>query len=160
VNGRRIDVFLDVIRMCHDLTFRDRLLIDSETLPLADLALMKLQIVQLTDRDGQDLCALFADHDLTEGGDEGISLPRIAAVCGADWGWWRTVTGNLERLSTQWRDMGDAGPPAQRGILGEATSRATRLHRFLLDAPKSTRWKVRAAIGERRIWYELPEEIR
>jgi hypothetical protein len=28
------------------------------------------------------------------------------------------------------------------------------------DPPKSRRWKLRAAIGERRVWYELPDEIR
>ena len=160
VNDRRIDVFLDVLRMCHDLPFHDRLQVDPETLPLADLALTKLQIVQLTDRDGQDLSALLADHDLSEAGDDGISVRRIAAICSADWGWWRTVTGNLERLISEWRGIADAGSPAQRGILERAISRATRLHRSLVDAPKSARWKMRAAIGERRVWYQLPEEIR
>ncbi len=155
VNGRRIDVFLDVVRMCHELSFRRRLEVDAETLPLADLAL-----VQLTDRDGQDLCAVFADHDLSDAGDDGISLPRIDAVCSADWGWWRTVTGNLERLVPEWADAANAGPESQSGILGLAISRATRLRELLIEAPKSARWKVRAAIGERRIWYELPEEIR
>jgi hypothetical protein len=160
VNGRRVDVFLDVLRMCHELPFRDRLEVDAETLPLADLALMKLQIVQLTERDGQDLCALFADHELSETGDRGISVTRILAICVGDWGWWRTVTGNLDRLVTEWRDEMDAGPHGQAGILALAVERATRLRAVLDEAPKSTRWRMRAAVGERRVWYELPEEIR
>ena len=160
VNGRRVDVFLDILRMCHELSFRDRLEVDLETLPLADLALMKLQIVQLTDRDGQDMCALFADHDLSESGDDGISVRRILAICATDWGWWRTVTGNLERLVTEWRDEAAAGPHAQTGILERAVERAIRLRVILDHAPKSSRWKMRAAIGERRVWYELPDEIR
>ena len=160
VNGRRIDVFLDVLRMCHELSFRDRLEGDEPTLPLADLALMKLQIVQLTDRDGQDLCALFADHALSEGDGEGISLVRILAVCSADWGWWRTVTGNLDRLVNEWRDEAASGPHGQSDILERAVARAIDLHARLDEAPKTTRWRLRAAVGERRVWYELPEEIR
>ncbi len=160
VNGRRVDVFLDMLRMCHALSFRDRLEVDAETLPLADLALMKLQIVQLTERDGQDLCALLADHDLVEAGDNGISLRRILGICASDWGWWRTVTGNLDRLVTEWRDEAISGPQVQAGILERAVERATRLRARLDETPKSTRWKMRAAVGERRTWYELPEEIR
>lgn len=159
VNGRRVDVFLDILRMCHELPFRDRLTVDDATLSLADLALMKLQIVQLTDRDGQDLAALFADHELTDD-ETGISLRRIAAVCSADWGWWRTVTGNLDRLAAEWADEAAAGPHVQREILERAGQRAAELRRHLDDAPKSTRWRLRAAVGERRPWYELPEEIR
>ena len=160
VNGRRIDVFLDTLRMCHELTFRDRLEVDGTTLPLADLALMKLQIVQLTDRDGQDLCALFADHPLTEGDGDGISLARILGVCSADWGWWRTVTGNLRRLVAEWRDEAASGPHGQTDILELAVARAIDRHARIDEAPKTRRWRLRAAVGERRVWYELPEEIR
>jgi hypothetical protein len=160
VNGRRVDVFLDVLRMCHELPFRERLDIDDETLALADLALMKLQIVQLTDRDGQDLCALFADHPLTETDVDGISTNRILDICAGDWPWWRTVTGNLHRLIAAWRDEAVAGPHGQREIVERAATRAEELRRQLEDVPKSSRWRMRAVIGERRVWYELPEEIR
>ena len=160
VNGRRVDVFLDVLRMCHQLSFRDRLEVDHETLPLADLALMKLQIVQLTDRDGQDLSALLADHELTEAGDDGISVRRILAICSTDWGWWRTVTGNLDRLMSEWQDEAASGPHAQSSILERAIDRAGRLRAMLDATPKTARWRMRAAVGERRVWYELPEEIR
>jgi hypothetical protein len=33
------------------------------------------------------------------------------------------------------------------------------LRRLLEDAPKSTRWKLRARVGERLPWYESPEDI-
>ena len=36
--------------------------------------------------------------------------------------------------------------------------RSMVLGRRLDDAPKSRRWKVRARVGERVRWYELPEE--
>ena len=34
------------------------------------------------------------------------------------------------------------------------------LWRAMQEAPKSTGWKLRARIGERKRWYELPEEAR
>ena len=42
----------------------------------------------------------------------------------------------------------------------DSLDRVGRL-RALLDAtPDTTRWRMRAAVGERRVWCELPEEIR
>lgn len=160
VNGRRMDVFLDTMRMCHTLAFRSRLEVDSETLPLAELALTKLQIVQLTDRDAQDLCALFADHTFASRDEEGINLPRVLEVCAGDWGWWRTVTGNLDRLISEWRDAADSGPHQQAAVLKRAVDRAETLRADLRDIPKTTRWRIRALVGETRPWYELPEEVR
>lgn len=163
-SGRRVDVFLDTLRMCHVLPFGSRLELEPDTLPLADLALSKLQIVELTERDGQDLAALFADHGLTDG-PGGIDRRRIAQVCAADWGWWRTVDGNLARLADAWRATaaapGDpAAPDDPAAILGLAAARAEGLRTDLAAAPKTAAWRLRAAIGERRRWYEEPEEIR
>jgi hypothetical protein len=126
VNGRRVDVFLDVLRMCHQLPFRDRLTVDPGTLPLADLLLTKLQIVQLTERDGQDVCALLADHALADDDAGGIALPRIVALCSGDWGWWRTVTGNLDQLRrgvARRSHRGTTGPARRHRTRGRAGRR-------------------------------------
>jgi hypothetical protein len=37
--------------------------------------------------------------------------------------------------------------------------RAGALAARIEAAPKSRRWRMRAKIGERKRWYELPEEI-
>lgn len=157
-SGRRVDVFIDTLRMCHVLPFGSRLELEPATLPLADLVLSKLQIVESTDRDRQDLAALFADHALTDG-PGGIDRQRIIHVCARDWGWWRTVDANLERLTTTWR-AAEGGPEDPGRILGRAASRADALRADLAAAPKSTRWHLRATVGERLRWYEEPEEIR
>lgn len=157
--GRRIDVFLDTLRMCHELPFRDRLALDPWTLPLADLLLTKLQIVALTDRDAQDAAALLADHELTED-DGGIGLRRIRAVCANHWGWWRTVDDNLRRLVERWPADAAAFSPDARAIIGTAIIRADSLRERLAIAPKSVAWQARAIVGERVRWYEEPEEIR
>jgi hypothetical protein len=37
--------------------------------------------------------------------------------------------------------------------------RATALRERVDAAPKSRRWRLRAMVGERKRWYELPEDI-
>lgn len=153
-NGRRLDVFLDRIAMCHTLDFRERLTRDPETLCVADLVLSKLQIVELTDRDVADLSALLAEHSLSDDG--GIDPSVIEEVCCSDWGWWRTATGNLKSLVESWsRKTGAAGPDRTR-----AAANAAELLDRLERAPKTMRWKLRARIGERATWYQEPEEVR
>ena len=159
-DGRRVDVFLDTLRMCHTLPFARRLTVDPHTLPLADLVLTKLQIVELTERDAQDLAALLADHPLTED-EAGIAVPRLAGICGGDWGWWRTVTGNLSSLIERWQAGRDEGHGDDHAVvLGTAAARATELVRRLDAIPKGLRWRARAGIGERLPWYDEPEEVR
>jgi hypothetical protein len=50
-----------------------------------------------------------------------------------------------------------------RGRLGDEQARtvaagADRLRQAMEAAPKSVRWKMRARVGEKVTWYELPEE--
>jgi hypothetical protein len=163
--GRRVDVFIDSMRMCHDLSFRGRLGAWPWTLPPADLLLSKLQIVESTDRDAQDVLALLADHDLTEAEDEGIDLRRIRDVCGNDWGWWRTVDDNLGRLIARWAEAptsgsGPAGPGIPVDVQATAIERAVGLREALQRGPRSVGWRLRAMVGPRIRWYELPEEVR
>ncbi|HET7678479.1 MAG TPA: hypothetical protein VFK38_11580 [Candidatus Limnocylindrales bacterium] len=159
-DGRRLDVFFDRLRMCHELPFRARLETEPLTLPLADLLLSKLQIVELTERDEQDILALLADHPLAASDDGGIATPRLAAVCAADWGWWRTVDLNLERLTARWSAAALAEPATLSETRLRALQRADELRQELAAAPKSAAWRLRAAVGERLRWYELPEEPR
>lgn len=154
-NRRRIDVFLDRLEMCHTLEFADRLTTDPDTLPLADLLLSKLQIVKLSERDVVDVAALLSDHAVTDGG-SGIELGRLVSVCANDWGWWRTVTGNLATMESAWA----GAAPGPGPDLAVARERAAGLRRALEGAPKSLRWKVRARVGERVSWYQEPEEVR
>ena len=160
-DGRRVDVFIDTLRMCHELRLADRTRSEAWpwTLPPADLLLSKLQIVEQTDRDGQDVLALLADHELVESEHGGIELPRLRQVCGADWGWWRTVDGNLDRLIARWAEPA-AGETAPAGARSSALARARTVRADLAACPKSMGWRARAAVGTRIRWYDLPEEVR
>jgi len=158
--GRRIDVFIDTLRMCHALPFGERLGLHPMTLAPADLLLSKLQIVELTARDAQDAAALLADHPLADSDAVGIGLDRIGQICGDDWGWWRTVDGNLGSLADRWLAGRSAADGDGRQVLGTALARAAELRDGLASWPKSARWKMRSVIGERMRWYDLPEEVR
>jgi hypothetical protein len=160
--GRRVDIFIDTLRMCHELPFRERLEAWPLTLSPADLLLSKLQIVELTDRDVQDLLALLMDHDLTEADNDGIDIGRIRDVCGSDWGWWRTVDDNIAGLVDRWTEpiataTGDSAPTE---ALTTGRERARALRDVLDHAPKSVGWRLRAIVGARIRWYDQPEEVR
>jgi hypothetical protein len=149
VTEREADVFVDTVAMCHTLDLRTRLTLHDETIPLADLLLLKLQVVEVGERDLKDAVAILADHPL---GPDGIDIDRIAAVLREDWGWWRTATAALERLRTFARELpGFAGADLVHERVGQALA-------SIEAAPKTRRWKMRARVGERVRWYELPDE--
>lgn len=140
---RQLDVLLDRIEMCHGLDVADRLGLDELTLAPADLLLTKLQVVEVNESDLQDVVALLADCD--------IDKERIADVLAADWGWWRTVTENLRKVG---RYASNLTSVDQDRIMGELQALSHRID----TEPKSLRWRVRAKIGDRVRWYDLPEE--
>jgi hypothetical protein len=148
---QKVDVFVGAFRMCHELPLEERLGADAPTVTLADLFLTKAQIFELTDKDALDLACLLLDHELAEHDDDRIDVRRIAALTGADWGLWRTVTRSLDRLRT----TADALAPEQRATIA---ARIDALRSELDAAPKSAKWKLRARVGDHVRWYELPED--
>lgn len=155
--GTSVDVVMDELRMCHVLSFRDRIERLSHTLDLPDLLLSKLQVVELNDKDARDIVYLLAAHEVREGDELGtIGRDRVGEVLGGDWGWWRTVTNNLDAVVEHLESGRIEMPEGARCDPGQQ-ARALRAH---ADAvPKSVRWKLRATIGDRVRWYELPEEV-
>lgn len=162
----KIDVFVERFQMCHALPLAERLPVRGQTLPAAELVMSKLQIVALNTKDRDDLYALLAALEVTDadfataaGADPGepldtIDASRIAALAGADWGLHHTFELNLERLRAS---AGEAGLGEELAALVQR--RVVALQQALHDAPKSRAWKLRARIGERRRWYEEPEEV-
>lgn len=153
-NGRRLDVFVGVFKMCHELDLGDRLEVMPNTLTPADLLLTKLQIVELNKKDLLDVVTLLyvcAIGDRPQV--DTIDLPRLELVTGGDWGWHTTVADNLERV---------AAAAAELLIEDDAAivqSRVQAIRQAIERTPKSLAWKVRARVGRRLQWYELPEEV-
>ncbi|HUJ06831.1 MAG TPA: hypothetical protein VLX31_12055 [Streptosporangiaceae bacterium] len=154
-SGRPLDVLLDRFAMCHAIDLRGRLAADQVTIPLADLLLTKLQVVQVNDKDFADLMALLADHALDGADREHIDVGRLTDVLGRDWGFEHTVRINLGKLGEAVAERGLPGPVA--AAIGE---RVTGLLGALDHGRKSVAWQVRARVGERVRWYELPEDAR
>jgi len=155
--GRSLDVLVDRLHMCHTVEFAARLRRMPVTLDLADLLLTKLQIVELNEKDAQDVLYLCSAYPVRDGDEPGtIGLDRIRPIIGNDWGWWRTVTLNLDRITSLASGDGQGLVPA--GGEHDAVGQLAMLAKAIDAAPKSLRWKARAKVGERVRWYEVPEE--
>lgn len=152
---RQADVFINRIEMCHSLDLRDRLERVDNTLAPADLLLSKLQVVETNNKDYLDMVALLIDLPLTERDDRGIDLVRIREICGSDWGWWKTATLVGGRVRQFAEELCARHPEIDAGVVGHVDTLLEDLER----APKSRKWKLRARIGERVRWHELPDDI-
>jgi hypothetical protein len=153
-HGRQVDVFVGSFRMCHEIPFAGRLEPGEPTLPLAELLLTKLQIVQLNEKDVRDTVLLLHGHEVSDRDGEDLNGKRIAELCARDWGLWRTITANLARCGELLDDY--ALPAADRE---RVRRRLERLLELIEGEPKGRAWRLRAKIGERKRWYELPEEV-
>jgi len=157
---RPVDVIIDSLEMCHTFEFADRLGVEPRTLPLAELLLSKLQVAHINRKDILDALALLSEYPLGQTDAGTINVGTITGLTSNDWGWWRTVTGNLERSrqflagEIQPGEL-DFGRPARF----DAAAQADALRQAIEDAPKSTRWRLRARVGERVQWYQEPEEV-
>jgi hypothetical protein len=153
-----VDVIMDKLNMCHVLEFKDRIDRMPDTLDVADLLLTKLQIVELNRKDVHDLVHLFSAFPVKDGDEPGtIGTGRIGKIVGEDWGWWRTVTMNLDKVA-------ELAEGEDRDLVPEARThdpveQARTLRAFCDACPKTMKWKLRAKVGDRVQWYELPEEV-
>jgi hypothetical protein len=155
--GRSLDVLVDRLHMCHTVEFKHRLGRMPVTLDLSDLLLTKLQIVELNEKDAQDVLYLCSAYPVREGDEPGtIGLDRIRPIVGNDWGWWRTVTLNLDHIAAL--ASGDGRRLVPAGAKHHAVDQLDVLSKAIETAPKSLRWKARAKVGERLRWYEMPDE--
>lgn len=153
-NGRRVDLFLDSFEMCHRLNLKDRLTLNTPTIPLADLLFTKLQVVEITEREYRDTISLVHDHDIGESdGPETINGQYLSKLCAEEWGIYKTLTTNISNALNALPSY--KLEPSDQEIV---TKRLHELQGRIENAPKSGRWKMRARLGERVQWYELPEK--
>jgi hypothetical protein len=165
---RPVDVLVDRLEMCHRFEFADRLSNANPTIPLAELLLSKLQIVKINRKDVLDALVLLAEHPLAD--DDGdvdsatgmgaVNVRRISDILSNDWGWWRTVTGNLDLLGEYVRtELKPEDLDIGRPVMFEPGAQLAKLREAIDRAPKSSRWKLRARVGDRVRWYDEPEEV-
>jgi hypothetical protein len=116
------------------------------------LLLSKLQVYEVNMKDLVDTTALLLDHPIADHDEDAINGAYLARLTADDWGLHRTLQLNSGRVRDAARELDvDAGRVSQR--LDELWAG--------IDAqPKSLKWKLRARVGDRVSWYELPEEVR
>jgi hypothetical protein len=153
-NGRQVDLFIEAFRMCHEIPLGKRLEVETQTVPLAELMLTKLQIIEVNEKDIRDTVLLFHGHPIADHDNGAVNGAQIAALCADDWGLWRTITANLERCRGH---VGDYDLPV--GDRERIEARFDELLRRIEDEPKSRGWRRRAKVGDKKRWYELPEEV-
>ena len=153
VNGRKLDVFIGEFSMCHVIPIADRLERDPITIPLAELLLTKLQIVELNERDQRDIYSLCYHHQVSRGDGTEIEGDYVAEICAKDWGLWRTAKATIERCKANL--AGYDLEPEQSTLI---TERLDALWGLIEQAPKSAKWRLRNRVGDRIRWYAEPEE--
>ena len=155
-----VDVIVDRLNMCHVLDFRPGYGRLPLTLDAIDILLSKLQIVELNEKDARDTLQLLSG--LPVGASRGaasapfLDTDRFGQLLAADWGWWRTVTGNLDKLPALAANSPHLVPVGARY---DPLAQADHLAEVARSVPKGMKWKLRANVGDRVRWYELPEEV-
>ncbi|MGH2681362.1 MAG: hypothetical protein ACRDG8_12960 [Actinomycetota bacterium] len=153
--GMHIDVFLDKLEFCHTVLWKGRLELDAETIPLAELLLQKMQIVEINEKDLIDTITLLLEFPLGDRDDATINIGRIAEICAKEWGWWRTLTMNLDKVRQMAEHYEQLTDDETRRVSDQVRAALARIE----AQPKSMLWKLRAKVGDRKKWYRDVGEL-
>ncbi len=155
-SGMHVDIFFDKLEMNHDIPFVNRLELEPLTIPLADLLLEKMQIVNLNEKDVVDTIMLLREHEIADPHPESIDTEYIAELLSNDWGFYYTVTTNLGKVRnrlTAYQELRDEDR-------ANVETKISRLLKIIEEQPKALAWKMRARVGPRNKWYRDVEEVR
>jgi hypothetical protein len=153
-NERQVDVFVGTFEMCHVIPISDRIAIEEKTIPLAELLLTKMQVVELNEKDLTDIVALLHHHDVADHDDDAVNAAEVARLTADDWGLWRTTQMNIERVRERAGTVGLSDEEHQ-----QVMERLDALAAAIDARPKSRGWRLRDRIGDRKRWYENPDEV-
>jgi hypothetical protein len=153
--NKAIDVFLDIVSMCHVIDFRGRLEVDQPTVPPAELFLLKAQIVEMNEKDWQDLCILLREHPVANTDMDTVNLGYLSKVLANDWGFYYTVSTNLKKLREYVAECPVFSSDDRATIEGKINAISDAIEK----EPKTLKWKMRARVGTSRKWYNVVEEV-
>jgi hypothetical protein len=144
-----IDVFFDHLSYNHPIDYRGRLDIHPYCVSLTDLLLQKLQIVQINDKDLKDGMLLLLAAQVGDTDKDMINVKYVAKLMSDDWGFYYTSITNLEKVKNAASGVGVL-TDQHRDII---RNKADQILQIIENAPKSGKWKSRAKIGNKRLWY-------
>lgn len=148
-DGLHVDLFINRLDFCHPIDVTKRFGLDAPTLPVGDLLLSKLQIVEINRKDLIDLVVLVLEHDLGSGDRERIDAGYIARLASEEWGLYYTMSRNIERAKEFLRASALAPADQAAGV-----GRLDALWQAVEAEPKGLKWKLRAKVGPRVQWFE------
>jgi len=159
-----IDVFFDSLEFSHTISFgnkpgKGRLELCSPTISPTDIALGKLQIHQINEKDLIDLIVLFRSHEVAAQDEpDKINAKYIASILADDWGFWYDATTNLKKLKEYTLMRVKNGKLKEQD--GQNTiQKINYLTETINSEPKTKKWKKREKIGTSKPWYRVVEEI-
>ena len=153
--GLHVDVFYEKLDFCHPIYWKDRLEVDSPTIPLAELLLEKMQIVQINEKDIIDTIMLLLEHPLGDNDKETINIKLVATLCANDWGLWRTTTMNLGKVKQLAQGYSQLTSEQKSNVISQVNQALARLN----NEPKSLAWRMRDRVGDRVKWYKDVDEV-
>jgi hypothetical protein len=153
--GLHIDVFYGKLDFCHVIHWEGRLEVDCPSIPLAEMLLEKMQIVQINEKDIIDTIMLLLEHPLGNMDSETINIKRVAGLCSTDWGLWRTTTMNLDKVRQLGQGYEQLTNEQKVTIDSQVKAALARIDR----EPKSLSWRLRARVGDRVKWYKDVDEV-
>jgi len=163
-NKFHVDVFLSKLEFSHDIDFGEspgKGLLESDypTLSPADLALEKLQIHLINEKDLKDLVLLFYCHELSNDPlPDTIYVGRITSILSDDWGFWYDALENLKKAKSLVNALLAQGK-ITNDVATLVASRIDKLIEAIDSTPKTKRWLNRAKTGTRKKWYRDVEEL-
>lgn len=153
--GLHVDVFYEKLDFCHMIRWEGRLEVDFPTIPLAEMVLEKMQIVKINEKDVIDTIMLLLEHPLDDHDKERINIDRIARLCSSDWGWWRTVTMNLDKVKQLAQGYDQLSDEQKTYLSSQVDSALERIE----TEPKTMAWRLRSRVGDRVKWYKEVDEV-
>lgn len=157
-SGTELDVFVERLNFCHTIEIRSRLRRHPITLPVEELMLAKLQIIEMTMTDVMDVGVILATHQVAGGCEdlEAIDASHVAKLLASDWGFHHTATRNLGRIAEMVGDTAAIDIGAKEN--GQVREGVQRLLAAIEAEPKTARWRIRDKIGERKQWWQDVDE--
>lgn len=153
-NGLHVDIFFDKLDMNHEIPFSNRLEIEEFTIPIADMLLEKMQIVQINEKDVIDTIMLLREHAVGDSVPETIDGQHIAKMLAEDWGFYYTVTSNLRKVQELFQKYSQLSQEDRTDL----SLKIDTLLKMIESQEKTMSWKLRARIGTKRKWYAEVEE--
>lgn len=153
--GLHVDIFYEKLDFCHAIYWKDRLEVDSPTIPLTELLLEKMQIVRINEKDVIDTIMLLLEHPLGDVDKETINIKRAAALCANEWGLWRTASMNLNKVKQLAQSYEQLTPEQKTKVESQVNEILARLDK----EPKPIAWRLRARVGDRVKWYKEVDEV-